>query len=125
MTQVVQYSDLGVWQKAMNLVEEIYLLTRNFPKEEQFGLTSQMRRAAVSIPSNIAEGYGRKATNKAYINYLSISYGSLLELETQIQIGHRLQYLSRSTMDKLLEQTNEVGRMLNGLQHSLTRHRAA
>lgn len=124
MTKVVQYSDLGVWQKAMNLVEEIYRLTRSFPKEEQFGLISQMRRAAVSIPSNIAEGYGRKAT-KAYINYLSISYGSLLELETQIQIGHRLDFLERSTMEKLLVQTNEVGRMLNGLQQSLTRQSVA
>ena len=124
MTKVVQYSDLGVWQKAMNLVEDIYRLTRTFPKEEQFGLVSQMRRAAVSIPSNIAEGYGRKAT-KAYINYLSISYGSLLELETQIQIGHRLQFLDRPTLDKLLVQTNEVGRMLNGLQQSLTRQSVA
>jgi len=124
MTKVVQYSDLGVWQKAMNLVEDIYRLTRTFPKEEQFGLVSQMRRAAVSIPSNIAEGYGRKAT-KAYINYLSISYGSLLELETQIQIGHRLQFLDLPTLDKLLVQTNEVGRMLNGLQQSLTRQSVA
>ena len=124
MTKVVQYSDLGVWQKAMNLVEAIYQLTRTFPNEERFGLISQMQRAAVSIPSNIAEGYGRKST-KAYINYLSISYGSLLELETQIQIGCRLQYLDRTTMDNLLVQTNEVGRMLNGLQQSLTRQSVA
>lgn len=124
MTKVVQYSDLGVWQKAMNLVEAIYHLTRTFPNEERFGLISQMQRAAVSIPSNIAEGYGRKST-KAYINYLSISYGSLLELETQIQIGCRLQYLDRTTMDNLLVQTNEVGRMLNGLQQSLTRQSVA
>ncbi len=124
MTKVVQYSDLGVWQKAMNLVEDIYHLTRTFPKEEQFGLVSQMRRAAVSIPSNIAEGYGRKAT-KAYINYLSISYGSLLELETQIQIGHRLRFLDQPALDQLLVQTNEVGRMLNGLQQSLTRQSVA
>ena len=108
----------------MNLVEEIYRLTRSFPKEEQFGLVSQMRRAAISIPSNIAEGYGRKST-KAYVNYLSISYGSLLELETQIQIGQRLLYLDRPTMEKLLVQTNEVGRMLNGLQQSLTRQSVA
>lgn len=108
----------------MSLVEEIYRLTRTFPKEEQFGLVSQMRRAAVSIPSNIAEGYGRKAT-KAYINYLSISYGSLLELETQIQIGQRLLYLDHPTMEKLLVQTNEVGRMLNGLHQSLTRQSVA
>ncbi|MEK6662680.1 MAG: four helix bundle protein [Pseudomonadota bacterium] len=124
MSNVVQYSDLSVWQKAMNLVEEIYRLTRSFPKEEQFGLVSQMRRAAISIPSNIAEGYGRKST-KAYVNYLSISYGSLLELETQIQIGQRLLYLDRPTMEKLLVQTNEVGRMLNGLQQSLTRQSVA
>ncbi len=124
MTRVVQYFDLGVWQKAMNLVEDIYRLTRPFPKEEQFGLVSLMRRAAVSIPSNIAEDYGRKAT-KAYINYLSISYGSLLELETQIQISHRLQLWNQPTMDKLLVQTNEIGRMLNGLQQSLTRRSVA
>lgn len=124
MTKVVQYSDLSVWQKAMDLVEAIYRLTRTFPNDERFGLISQMQRAAVSIPSNIAEGYGRKST-KAYINYLSISYGSLLELETQIQIGCRLQYLDRTTMDNLLVQTNEVGRMLNGLQQSLTRQSVA
>jgi len=82
----MNYCELIVWQKAMDLVTEIYKITATFPSEERFGLSSQARRAAVSIPSNIAEGHGRK-TSGAYLNYLSIAYGSLMELETQLQIA--------------------------------------
>ena len=89
----MKYSELIVWQKAMDLVTEIYKITSTFPSDERFGLSSQARRAAVSIPSNIAEGHGRKATG-AYVNHLSIAYGSLVELETQIQIAVRLNFVT-------------------------------
>jgi len=86
------YKDLEVWKQSMVLVTEVHQATGDFPKEELFGLVSQMRRAAVSIPSNIAEGCGRKNT-KEYIQFLYISKGSLLELETQIEIAYRLNFL--------------------------------
>ena len=94
----MKYSELVVWQKAMDLVTEIYKITATFPSDERFGLSSQARRAAVSIPSNIAEGHGRKSTG-AYVNHLSIAYGSLMELETQIQIAVRLNFV---TLDEIL-----------------------
>ncbi|MDH2917041.1 MAG: four helix bundle protein, partial [Gallionella sp.] len=103
---------------AMDLVTAVYKMTGTFPSEERFGLSSQMRRAAVSIPSNIAEGHGRKATG-AYLNHLSIAYGSLLELETQIQIALRLDFIVSNETSTLLDQTNEIGKMLNGLKSSL------
>ena len=114
----MKYSDLIVWQKAMDLVTGIYKITATFPSEERFGLSSQARRAAVSIPSNIAEGHGRKSTG-AYINHLSIALGSLMELETQIQIALRLTFVSTDETDILLVQTNEIGKMLSGLKKSL------
>jgi len=114
----MKHSDLVVWQKAMDLVAGIYKLTSAFPSDERFGLSSQMRRAAVSVPSNIAEGHGRKATT-AYINHLSIAYGSLMELETQIKIFLRLNFSGANETAILLEQTSEVGKMLNGLKNSL------
>jgi four helix bundle protein len=86
------HKDLEVWKLSMELVEEIYDLTRSFPKEEQYGLTSQIRRASISIPSNIAEGAARKG-NKEYLQYLYVSLGSLSELETQILISKRLKYI--------------------------------
>jgi len=115
----VKYSELVVWQRAMDLVTDIYKFTALFPSEERFGLSSQSRRAAVSIPSNIAEGHGRKSTG-AYINYLSIAFGSLMELETQIQIAVRLSYVSENEVVILLAKTDEIGRMLSGLKRSLT-----
>ncbi|MDD4928897.1 MAG: four helix bundle protein [Gallionella sp.] len=117
----MNYSDLIVWQKSMDLVTGIYKITATFPVEERFGLSLQMRRAAVSIPSNIAEGHGRKATG-AYLNHLSIAYGSLMELETQIQIALRLNFLGADETSSLLDQTNEIGKMLNGLKKSLSAH---
>ena len=115
----MNYDELIVWQKAMDLVTEIYKITAIFPSEECFGLSSQARRAAVSIPSNIAEGHGRKATG-AYLNHLSIAYGSLMELETQIQIALRLNFVSADETTTLLAQTNEIGKMLNGLKKSIS-----
>jgi four helix bundle protein len=103
---------LDVWQQSMVLVKEIYAATANFPAAEMFGLTSQMRRAAVSIPSNIAEGAARTG-DKEYIHFLSITRGSLSELDTQIQIAVMLDYLSAD--HKLLELVNTVGRLLTGL----------
>src|SRR5262245_52079237 len=89
---VRHYSDLIAWQKAMDLVMQIYKITREFPPEERFGLTNQLRRAAVSVPSNIAEGQGRHAT-RDFLRCLSIAYGSLQEVETQLVIASRLDYL--------------------------------
>lgn len=90
--KIESYENLIVWQKSMDLVTAIYELTRQFPKEEVFGLTSQMRRAAVSIPSNIAEG-SRRGSRKDFRNFLLIAYGSGAELETQIKIAKRLSYV--------------------------------
>jgi len=115
----MKYSELVVWQKAMDLVTEIYKITATFPSEERFGLSSQARRAAVSIPSNIAEGHGRKSTG-AFINHLSIAYGSLVELETQIQIAAKLNFLSQDDPSRLLTMTDEIGKMLTGLKNSLS-----
>jgi len=115
------YKDLLVWQKAMQLVTDIYHSTERFPRSEQFGLCSQLRRAAVSIPSNIAEGQGRNSA-KEFIYHLSVAYGSLMEAETQIQIAANLSYVSQAEADTLITQTAEVGRMLNGLSKSLLRN---
>ncbi len=114
----MKYSELVVWQKAMNLVERVYGLTEQFPNDEKFGLTSQLRRAAVSIPANIAEGHGRKYTN-AYLNHLSIAGGSLMELETLFQITRRLGLVDNEAENLLLAQTDEIGSMLSGLRNSL------
>ena len=115
----MKYSDLTVWQKAMDLVTDVYKITAIFPSDERFGLSSQTRRAAVSIPSNIAEGHGRKSTG-AYINHLSIAVGSLMELETQLQIAVRLNFLAQNDIATLLTQTDEIGKMLSGLKKSLS-----
>jgi four helix bundle protein len=108
------YRDLFVWQKAMDLVIAIYRVTATFPKTEMYALANQMQRSAVSIPSNIAEGYGLKQT-KAYLRHLALASGSLCELETQLEISDRLSYLPVDGKD-LIMQANEVGRMLSGLQ---------
>src|SRR5215470_4196259 len=91
---IKRYSELIAWQKAMDLVQAIYKATERFPKEEIYGLTSQIRRASVSVPSNIAEGQGRKSTNE-FLHHLSIAYGSLMEVETQVLIAERLNYTER------------------------------
>jgi four helix bundle protein len=115
---VRNYSDLIAWQKAMDLVVEVYAVTKRFPKEELYGLTGQVRRAAVSIPSNIAEGQGRRST-KEFLHHLSIAHGSLREVETQILIAGRLHYLGQEEINHLLTLSAEVGRLINGLSNSL------
>lgn len=118
MSAVMNYRDLIVWQKAMDLVEMVYLATRQFPKEELYGLTSQVRRSAVSIPSNIAEGQGRKSRAE-FLNFLSIANGSRTEMETQIQLAQRLSYVTKKTAQSILDQSEEVSRLLYGLRNSL------
>jgi four helix bundle protein len=117
------YRDLNVWQRAYRLCLEIYKATKTFPKDEQYNLTSQIRRAAVSIPSNIAEGYGRKTTPD-YIRSLYISYGSICELETQIMIAGDLEYISWEIMVNIQEDIREVERMLKALIKSLESKRS-
>ena len=114
------YRDLVAWQKAMDLVEMIYELTKGFPKEELYGITSQIRRAAVSIPSNIAEGQGRTST-KEFQNFLSIAHGSVREVETQVLIAQRLRYLQDGEAQKVLALAGETGRLINGLLNSLSK----
>ena len=115
---VKDYRELIVWQKAMDLVELLYRRTRSFPKEELYGLTAQMRRAAVSIPSNIAEDQARRTT-RDFIHFLSIARGSLKELETQIIISHRLGYINDAQQSELVAATEEVSRLISGLNRSL------
>lgn len=117
---VSSYRDLVVWQRAMALVSAVYKLTRSFPEPERFGLTSQVRRAAVSIPSNIAEGQGRLAT-KEFRQFLGVARGSLKEVETQLLIGVDLGYASEEEITACLDLANEVGRMLNALIKALER----
>src|SRR5215207_7812505 len=113
------FKDLIAWQKAMDLVERVYKATVKYPKEECYGLTSQTRRAAVSIPSNIAEGQGRQTT-KDFVHFLSIAYGSLREVETQLVIASRLNYITTDMLQGLLDRAGEVGRLVNGLSQSLS-----
>ena len=112
------YRELLVWQKSMLLVTEIYKLSKSFPKDESYGLTSQIRRCAVSIPSNIAEGYGRNSTSD-YIRFLNIAVGSLYESQTDMEIALNLQYIDRHNFDKLYESSREIERMLSSLIRKL------
>jgi len=112
------YQDLEVWQKAMDLVVDCYQLARIFPKSEIYGLTSQLQRAAVSVPANIAEGRSRHHTRE-FLQYISFAYGSLAEMETLVRIAGRLNYINTKQSEKTLDKTAEVGRMLNGLRRSL------
>ena len=116
---IKDHTDLIVWRKAMTLVEEVYKASREFPKEEVYGLRSQLRRAAVSIPANIAEGHGRKST-KEYAHHISIAYGSLMEVETHVEIAFRLGYIDEAKSKGIREMSSEVGRLLNGLAKSLS-----
>ena len=118
MIQTGSFRDLKVWRDSMTLVEEIYKVTARFPRDERFGLTAQIRRASVSIPSNIGDGKRRKR-RKAYLHHLDIALGSRGEVEVQIEIGHRLGYMSKNDFQRLSNRVEEVGRMLNGLIESL------
>ncbi|HUF43646.1 MAG TPA: four helix bundle protein [Verrucomicrobiae bacterium] len=108
---VASHKDLLVWQRSMDLVETVYRLTGSFPATEQWGLISQMRRAAISVPSNIAEGYGRQATGE-YRHHVSFARGSLLELETQILLARRLKYLQAVDAEPVLKEIDQISRML-------------
>ena len=112
------YQQLLVWQKAMDLVVHCYEVTKTFPTEERYGLTSQIRRAGVSVPANIAEGHSRFHT-KEFLNHLSIARGSLAELETELMISQRVGFLSPEQLDRLLVMSDEIGRMTAGLRQSL------
>ena len=115
------FKDLIVWQKSVSIVYITYRCTRFFPREELFGLTSQIRRCAVSIPSNIAEGYGRRST-KDYVRFLNISMGSLYELLTLLEVSYNLKFIDQKAYNEIIKLTAEVGKMLNTLitkiQHS-------
>lgn len=115
---VRSYRDLTVWQTAMNLAQECYLVTKEFPREEQFGLTNQIRRAATSVPANIAEGQGRQST-KEFLNHLSIARGSLMELETHLLLSQRVGLLKQDFLNRLLAMSDEISRMLSGLRSTL------
>jgi four helix bundle protein len=121
---IQSYRDLEVWQLGMDLAEQIYSITKEFPSSELYGLTSQLRRCSVSIPSNIAEGRGRRGT-KEFVNFLDIAYGSLCELQTQLELALRLNLVAKSTHDRAQDHTNQLGRMLNGLINSLNRRRSS
>jgi four helix bundle protein len=114
------FRDLEVWQIAMDLVEDCYRCSASFPKNEVYGLGSQLQRSAVSIPANIAEGQQRQH-RKEFIQHLSIAGGSLAELETHIEIALRLHYISQEQGNQLINRTDQIGRMLTGLKKSLRR----
>jgi four helix bundle protein len=115
---VNSYRDLRVWQDAMTLAETCYVLTRKFPRDEMFGLTSQIRRAATSIPANIAEGYGRDNSGN-YIQFLRIAQGSLKEVETHLLISLRVSVASASAIEPILKRCDSLGRMLRTLIRSI------
>jgi len=119
-----QYQELIGWKKSRALVAEIYRHTQSFPKDEMYGLTGQLRRAAVSIPSNIAEGQGR-LTRGEFKQFLGHPRGSTFEVETQLLIAEDLGYLERESTQRLLDQVQEVGRILNALLASLDRVRTS
>jgi len=116
--EIKSYQDLLVWQRSMGLVESIYRITGQLPEDERFGLVSQMRRAAVSGPSNIAEGFGRQARGE-YRHYLSNARGSLMELETHIIVCQRLRFLKSDITDPLLSEITEISKMLATLTSRL------
>jgi four helix bundle protein len=112
------FRDLEVWREAMLLVEDVYRLSRKFPADERFGLTAQVRRAAVSVPSNIGEG-GRRKRRKAHLNHLDIALGSQAEVDVQLEIARRLSFISDVEHSTVSSRVDRVGRMLNGLIESL------
>jgi four helix bundle protein len=115
---IANFKELKVWQESVKLARAVYMLTKSFPSDERFGLTSQMRRAAVSIPSNIAEGYGR-ANRKEYLHFLSVSMGSLHELETQLIIASLVISLNDKELNDTKALIQQVGRNLFALRKSL------
>ena len=117
---VTSFKDLMVWQKAMDLAVLCYARTEHFPSCEQFGLRAQIRRSAVSVPANIAEGHGRDHLRE-YVNHLSMANGSLMELETHLHLALRLGFVASDAFEEMLQASAEVGRLLAGLSRSLRR----
>lgn len=115
----MQTEDLKVWQKEISLVGEVYRITQNFPHEEKLGLISQVRRSAVSMPSNIAEGNGRK-TSSDFLRFLSMARGSLSDLQTQCIIANKLEYLSKDEFDIISSRIEELFKMIHRLQEKIT-----
>lgn len=118
MNTIRTHRDLLVWQKSMVLVTEIYRKSQRFPAQEQYGLTSQIRRAAISIPSNIAEGFGRQSTGD-YLRFLNIAVGSLFEVQTQIEIALNLQFINELDFEEIFEKSREIDRMMSSLIQKL------
>jgi four helix bundle protein len=114
----MDYRDLVVWQRAMDLAVRVYEASSNFPRDERYGLTSQVRKAAVSIPSNIAEGQGRRTSDGEFVRFLMIAMGSLCELETQLELAVRLKMVDSEKTIAVRTLSEEVGRLLNGLVRS-------
>jgi four helix bundle protein len=119
---IQSFRELEVWQVGMDLAVECYRVTKTFPREELFGMTSQIRRSAASIPANIAEGQGREHT-KEFLNHLSISRGSLMELETHLLLSQRVDLITEPTLDPLMTLCERISRMTSRLQQSLQRKR--
>ena len=119
---VKRYRDLVAWQQAMELVVDAYRLSDTFPRDEKYGIVQQLRRAAVSVPSNIAEGHGREHLGD-YLRHLSIANGSLMELETQILIAGRMKYVTIDDEKRVLVRTGRVGKLLSGLTRALKARR--
>jgi four helix bundle protein len=115
---ISSFRELRVWQLAMDVTEKVYQLTADFPKSEIYGLSSQMRRSAVSIPSNIAEGQGRDST-KEFLHFLAIAFGSICELETQLLIANRFNYISNDDLQSILITLTATSKTTRGLQKSL------
>lgn len=122
MSNIKTFRDLLVWQKSMRFVTEIYEITKQFPREENFGLTSQIRRSTVSVPSNIAEGFGRQGLGD-YIRFLNIAIVSLFEMQTQLEISYNLEYTSKEKFEILYENSREIERMLSSLIRKLKEKR--
>jgi len=122
MASIKSFRDLEIWQRSMALVMDCYRVAEALPHSESFGLALQLRRSAVSIPSNIAEGHGRSATGE-YLHHLAIAHGSLMELETQVEIASRLGYARQESVACILEETADLGRMIHGLARNLKARR--
>ncbi len=124
MSQIRTYRDLLVWQKAMKLVTEVYVITKEFPSSELYGLTSQIRRSAVSIPSNIAEGYARNSDGD-FVRFLRIACGSVYELQTQMEIAQNLGYLTVSKSENTSQLSMEIEKMLSSLIGKISKSQSA
>jgi len=122
MTETRSYRDLQVWRRALDWAEAVYRISKRWPSDERFGLTSQARRAAVSIAANIAEGAGRRTTGE-FLQFVGIAKGSLAEAETLLLLSARLAYTPEDEIDDLINEANEIGRMLSGLSSSLSARR--